>query len=65
MVLRIGELFLRLFDSCQSLVETIDCRFTDPGHRTATVEDNHIEYLRLLHFILAVLLFHFSKEFKG
>jgi hypothetical protein len=48
MLLGIGKFLLRLPDSCQSLVETINGSLANTFHRTAAVEDYHIEDLSLL-----------------
>ena len=56
MVLGVGKLLLGFLDSCQSLVEPINSGSAYAPHRTATIEDDDIEYLGLLNFLLC---FHF------
>ena len=56
MILSVGKLLLRLFYTSQGFVEAFNSGLTYTLHRTATVEDDYIEDLGLLDF---VLYFHF------
>ena len=62
MVLCLGKLLLRFLDTCQGLVETFHGSLTNTFHRTAAVEDYHIEDLRLLHLLLVLYFFHHFKH---
>ena len=45
-VLRVGEVLLRFFDTGQGLIESVHGGATYASHRAAAVEDNHVEHLR-------------------
>ena len=47
----------RVPSCCQSPVETLHRSLTKTFHQTATLQDNHIEYLRLLRFCLVLYVF--------